>query len=86
MPPEWKTIKIPANAYDAAVALRLKLRTAGVGALPEHLREIALNEEARGIGIGTIVTMSLVALLDALKRKEQRRTRGARARRDTRRR
>jgi hypothetical protein len=78
MPPQWRTIKIPASAYDDAIALRERIARAGVDALPEHLRDRAFDERlgaARGVGIGAIVALGLLALGDLVGSKPKRRSR-----------
>jgi len=74
--PRWKTIKIPAAAYDEAVALREKLAHLGLDTLPEPLRERAVDEAAgagRGVGIGAVVALGLLALDDVLRDRSKRR-------------
>ena len=69
MPPVWKTIKIPAGAYDDAVALRDTLARVGLDALPPRLRKVAVDDRAgagRGLGIGTVVALGLLALEDVI--------------------
>jgi hypothetical protein len=66
VPSQWITIKIPAPAYDAAVELRQRLRAEGLDALPDDLRDVAVDENSRGVGIGTVVSLGLVALRDVL--------------------
>ncbi len=69
---EWKTIKIPVEAYEQAVALRDGLVRSGLDALPPRLREIVLEQEdRRGIGIGTIVTLGLASLEDTVEKRRR---------------
>lgn len=75
MAPEWKTIKISASAYEDAVELREAIARAGLDALPDHLRERALDDAAgagRGVGIGAVVALGLRALADVVSAKPKR--------------
>jgi hypothetical protein len=61
-PTEWKTIKIPAVAYEKAQQLRDLLSRRGTDSLPVALREVPID----GVGIGSTVVLGLAALELAL--------------------
>lgn len=61
-PTEWKTIKIPAAAYEKAQELRDLLTRRGTDSLPPSLREVPID----GVGIGSTVALGLAALEQAI--------------------
>lgn len=69
--PEWKTIKIPADAYDMIARLRERLVNLGFGSLPDHLQE-EFAEGGGVVGIGMIVRLGLVDLQESLDKVEER--------------
>ncbi len=70
---EWKTIKIPASAYEKAQELRDLISRRGTDSLPAGLRDISID----GVGIGATVALGLAALEQAIGDDARRKPAGA---------